>query len=302
VKENLMRPVIALLCAAALFAVVAPGVRADDYNKLTYFTFSSPVQVPGATLPAGKYMFKLADPSSGRRAIQIWDADGKKLHTTLLTMSIQRTEIPKDPIVMFSEAPAGEAPAARSWFYEAERVGYEFVYPKEQAVKIARASNSPVLSTDESSTDLSALNAANVGHIDDAGQLVDASPSTAGQPAADAVTPPSAADTTAAAPDTTAAASDTVARAPEPSANRTESPAPRVRSDVATPVGTTGRSAAAASSAQQATSAAAAQSADSPAALPRTASSLPIVELMSVVLLLSALGVRELRRRVADGR
>ena len=48
-----MRLAKALFCAAALLALMVPGVRADDYNKLTYFTFSGTVQVPGATLPAG---------------------------------------------------------------------------------------------------------------------------------------------------------------------------------------------------------------------------------------------------------
>jgi len=325
-----MRPVMALLCAVALFALAAPGVRADDYNKLTYFTFSTPVQVPGATLPAGKYMFKLADPSSGRRAIQIWDEEGKKLYTTLLTMSIQRAEIPKDPVVMFSEAPAGEAPAARSWFYEAERIGYEFVYPKDQAMKIARASSSPVLTTDESSTDLSALNAAKVGQIDDAGQVVDVAASR--QTTADATTtadttasaastsstastttapePSPATTTTATAPEpsattTTAAAAPepspvttSAAAAPEPSANRTEPAAPIARNDAATPVGTSGSLAA-----QQSSGAtAAARPADSPAALPSTASSLPLLELLSGVLLLSALAVRELRKRLVESR
>jgi hypothetical protein len=320
-----MRQAMALLCALALFALAGPGVRADDYNKLTYFTFSTPVQVPGATLPAGKYMFKLADPSSGRRAIQIWDEEGKKLHTTLLTMSIQRTEIPKDPIVMFSEAPAGEAPAARSWFYEAERTGYEFVYPKDQAMKIARASSSPVLTTDESSADLSALNAAKVGRIDDAGQVADVTASTSQTTTADSS--PSATTTTATSSSTTTATSSSTTTAPEPAATTTATapepssatttaaaapepspattsapaarePAPVARNDAATPVGTSGSL-----SAQQPSSAAApAQPADSAAALPSTASSLPLFELLSTVLLLSALAVRELRKHLAEGR
>ena len=42
--------------AAMLFSVPAPA-RADENNKLTYFTFSKPVQLPGKTLPAGKYRF-----------------------------------------------------------------------------------------------------------------------------------------------------------------------------------------------------------------------------------------------------
>ena len=78
-----MRAAKVLFCAAAFLALSAQGVRADDYNKLTYFTFSAPVQVPGVTLPAGKYTFKLADPEmvDGRFKSGM---KRKKLLTTLL--------------------------------------------------------------------------------------------------------------------------------------------------------------------------------------------------------------------------
>ena len=36
-------------------------VRADDYNKKTRLTFSQPVEIPGKVLPAGTYIFRLAD-------------------------------------------------------------------------------------------------------------------------------------------------------------------------------------------------------------------------------------------------
>jgi len=170
-KENLMRAVKTLFCAAALLAVFAPGVRADDYNKLTYFTFSAPVQVPGMTLPAGKYTFKLANPESGRRAIQIWDDGAKKLLTTLLTVTDERVKATKDPMVMFKERPVGEAAAVRSWFYDGDRAGYEFVYPRNQAMKIARANHEAVLSMPEAAgPDLDALNAS-VARIDESGSV-----------------------------------------------------------------------------------------------------------------------------------
>ena len=51
-----------MCCTVALTAFVATGVHADDYNKKTYITFSASVQLPGVTLPAGTYTFKLADP------------------------------------------------------------------------------------------------------------------------------------------------------------------------------------------------------------------------------------------------
>jgi hypothetical protein len=68
------------------------NARADEYTKMTYLTFSGPVQLPGITLPGGTYMFKLADPDSGRRVLQVWDKDGTKLYTTLLTIPDEKME------------------------------------------------------------------------------------------------------------------------------------------------------------------------------------------------------------------
>ena len=47
----------------------------------------------------------------------------------------------------FSERPAGEPEALRAWFYPGSNWGEEFVYPKAQAVAIAKATNVPVLFT-----------------------------------------------------------------------------------------------------------------------------------------------------------
>ena len=103
-----MRILTTLCCTIALTALVAPGLRADEFNKQTFLTFSGPVQAPGVSLPAGTYMFKLADPNGDRRTMQIWDKDGKKLYTTLMTIPNRRSEAPSDPVVMFKETPAGE--------------------------------------------------------------------------------------------------------------------------------------------------------------------------------------------------
>ena len=57
------RILITMCCALAIATMfMATGARADEYTKQTFLTFSGPVQVPGMTLPAGTYMFKLANP------------------------------------------------------------------------------------------------------------------------------------------------------------------------------------------------------------------------------------------------
>src|SRR5213593_1888567 len=47
-------------------AAVATPARADESDKLTYLTFSKSVQLPGVTLPAGRYRFQLADTQESR--------------------------------------------------------------------------------------------------------------------------------------------------------------------------------------------------------------------------------------------
>ena len=58
---------IAAAVLTAAFLTVATNASAQDsnINQRTFLTFSGPVQMPGVTLPAGKYVFRLADTSSG---------------------------------------------------------------------------------------------------------------------------------------------------------------------------------------------------------------------------------------------
>jgi hypothetical protein len=140
-----MRFVKAICCAAALTAVMAPGARADEWDKKTILTFSGPVQIPGATLPAGSYVFKLADIPGNRHVVQVFDKDEKKIFTTMLAVPNQRMEPSDKPIVLFSERASGSPQAVKVWYYPGDRIGNEFVYPKSQAMRIAKESHTRVL-------------------------------------------------------------------------------------------------------------------------------------------------------------
>jgi hypothetical protein len=144
-----MRFVKALCCAAALTAVLAPGARADEWNKKTILTFSGPVQIPGATLPAGTYVFKLADIAGNRHVVQVFDKDEKKIYTTMLAVPNQRLDPSDKPVVLFSERATGSPQAVKVWYYPGETIGNEFVYPKAQAMRIARESHTRVLATND---------------------------------------------------------------------------------------------------------------------------------------------------------
>src|SRR5439155_18644110 len=77
-KGELMRRWLIACSVALLAAGFAATAYADEWNKLTYLTFSGPVNMPGITLPAGTYRFELADPDSSRRVVRVSEKDGTK--------------------------------------------------------------------------------------------------------------------------------------------------------------------------------------------------------------------------------
>src|SRR5262249_53949507 len=86
--------------AAVLVAAVA---YAQPSDKRTFFTFSRPITLPGVTLPAGKYIFRLADDESSRKVIQVVSSDGTKPYAMLLTIPEERRDPAKDAEVSFLE-------------------------------------------------------------------------------------------------------------------------------------------------------------------------------------------------------
>ncbi len=164
-----MRLLKIAICALALAAFTAPSAHADDWNKKTFLTFSGPVQVPGTTLPAGTYMFKLADLESNRHVVQIFDKDGRQLLATFLTVPDYKLDVPKDNVVMFEERPRGMPQAMKAWWYVGDPTGEEFVYPKSQAWKIAKSTHEPVLSTADDKS--GAMKGTKVGRVGESGEL-----------------------------------------------------------------------------------------------------------------------------------
>jgi LPXTG-motif cell wall-anchored protein len=132
------------VAAAALVAVTTPAPGgAFTYDKLAYLTFSGPVQIPGVTLNAGTYRFRLANPSTSRNVLQVLSSDGSIVYAMFHTIPDFRMETTKEAVVTFKETPAHVAPAAKSLFYGDEHRGYEFVYPKAGPNMIAKVAPQP---------------------------------------------------------------------------------------------------------------------------------------------------------------
>src|SRR5262245_12795458 len=157
--------------AAVLVAAVAYAQPAD---KRTFFTFSRPITLPGVTLPAGKYVFRLADETTSRKVIQVTSSDGTKPYAMLLTIPNERRDPAKDAEVSFMET-AGRTPSAvRAWWYPGERAGYEFIYPRAQARQLAQSTGTSVLTTKADTTKAEETRSGELTRIDSSGRDQDA--------------------------------------------------------------------------------------------------------------------------------
>jgi len=312
---------VRVLCGAAILAAcLAPAAHADEWTKLTYFTFSAPVEMPGMVLPAGSYKFELADPDSTRRVVRISEKEGGKIQGIFLSIPDQKLEPSDKPIVMFKETPAGAPEAVKAWFYPGETTGYEFVYPHDQALKIAKATHASVLTakgevtgttlaTDTTRVDENDRVLSADERLKDSGkQAATTSTTTSTTPAS--TTPASTTTAAAAAPvtppppetttttTTTAAATAAPAPAPAPmptpeppastTAQAVQPPATVAPQPVTTPRGTT---------ITEPTPVATSGQTESPRrSLPKTASPLPLFELLSGLSIVGGFALRAVRK------
>jgi len=145
---------VAFLTLAVLTLSIAGRAEAQPADYRTYFTFSAPVTLPGVTLPAGKYIFRLADPDSSRKVINVLSADGKKSLAMLHTIPNQAMKAPKDAEIRFMETSAKVPPPVKTWWYAGKAIGYEFIYPRKQALELAKATSEPILTTAKETEDL----------------------------------------------------------------------------------------------------------------------------------------------------
>jgi hypothetical protein len=203
------------------------------------------------------------------------------------TFAPAERERPTDEtLVMFKEAREGMTPAIQYWYFPNEKVGKEFIYPKEQAQKIAartgqtvRSDEGPIqAATAGANPAPPAIPPAPADSPRPVASQADASPVVA-QPAADASTRAKSSastdrgivDTTPEAPVETTARAEIAPRFPEPR-----------------PVGTSGIA-----EAQQPASQ---NQAAGNERLPDTAGPVPVSALLGLMALASAAGLRALRR------
>jgi hypothetical protein len=135
-KTNKGYIILGLMIALTLFFELA--AHAEPIDRSTKLTFSEPIQIPGEVLPAGTYLFRLADGDSGQHVVQIFNADGTVPYMTVLTIATERPYPTRDTAVTLAGQGTGNPDALLKWFYPGCLTGNEFLYSKQKEKELAQ--------------------------------------------------------------------------------------------------------------------------------------------------------------------
>jgi hypothetical protein len=158
-KINKSYIAIGLIIAFALFFELA--AHADESDQATTITFIQPIQIPGQVLPAGTYLFKLADSNSNQNIVQVFNADRTVLYATLQTIATERQEPTGHTVVTLAKQGAGQPDALLKWFYPGRETGNEFLYPTQKEKELAQDRQQTIVANHPTVSDSDATGAGN---------------------------------------------------------------------------------------------------------------------------------------------
>jgi len=166
---NKTAAVIVSCFVLALVFLAPPLIHGDEWNLATRFTVNQPFEVPGMVLqPNTRYVIRLYDSPAERHVVQVYNDDQSKLLTMFMGVSDERMQAADKTVFTFIETAPGFPLPIKEWFYPGRLTGLEFIYPKQQALEIARHAREPVLSA--SASDLHNLNAIRIEAIGPLGE------------------------------------------------------------------------------------------------------------------------------------
>jgi hypothetical protein len=148
-KINKVALLIGFAIASVLFLEVV--AHADETDQSIKITFSQAIEIPGQILPAGTYMFKLADPND-LDLVRIFNSEGTRLYATLETVRTERRRPTGDTVVVLAEQPDGRRETLVKWFYPGSTSGHEFVYSKQEEQQLAQGRQQTIVTNETAQT------------------------------------------------------------------------------------------------------------------------------------------------------
>ena len=125
------RKIVHTLCGVVLLAVLATSAASAtfDTRRATHFTFSRSVQLPGVTLPAGTYVFEVANAARLGNVVLVRSRDRSTMHAFKMTNVVYRPASRNlEAAIVFGEATVGSHARVKAWYPQSETAGREFIY------------------------------------------------------------------------------------------------------------------------------------------------------------------------------
>ena len=122
--RNAVRVVVAAVCVLA--ATLTGG--ATPFNRTTYFTFNAPVRLQGVLLPAGEYVFEIANPDTDANVTRVMNRKRSKVYATALSRVVTRPPSGRlDAAIIFGETVSSAPRPVNGWYPAGETSGREFL-------------------------------------------------------------------------------------------------------------------------------------------------------------------------------
>ena len=132
-----------------VLAVPVPLLAAGADDLSGKFTVTQQTIVPGMTLQPGSYSIKVLDHLQDRYIVRIDDAAGSN-HSTFISVQDPKLKTGKAGAVPWGSGPEGSS-ALRGYAFGSSSPALEFVYPKADAVALAKLNASKVPAIDPAS-------------------------------------------------------------------------------------------------------------------------------------------------------
>jgi hypothetical protein len=130
-KPTLTRHLVftAVIAVLALAAVTAAAPSRASLGRWDRLIFNGPVALPGVVLPAGAYIFEVANPDTSLTVVRVSNRATGRVYFADFTERVPRpAALPADQLVSLGEAPKGEAVPIKVWYPSGRSQGHRFIY------------------------------------------------------------------------------------------------------------------------------------------------------------------------------
>jgi hypothetical protein len=126
--------------------LLAIAFSAAGFGQVMHVTLPERTAVPGATLEPGAYVLSVADSLPDRKIVQVVPKSGGQPVYFAVAPNPRLPNAGKSPLLYWSRS--GSARALRAWFIPGESIAAEAIYPKDEALELARRNGEPVPAVD----------------------------------------------------------------------------------------------------------------------------------------------------------